>query len=46
MPTVVGYAQVSTDHQSLDQQQDALTAAASQRIFGAGCLMAFRTPGR
>jgi DNA invertase Pin-like site-specific DNA recombinase len=30
---VLGYARVSTDHQSLDQQHDALTAASVDRIF-------------
>jgi DNA invertase Pin-like site-specific DNA recombinase len=29
----LGYARVSTDHQSLDQQHDALTAASVDRIF-------------
>lgn len=29
----MGYARVSTDHQSRDQQHDALRAAACERIF-------------
>jgi DNA invertase Pin-like site-specific DNA recombinase len=29
----LGYARVSTDHQSLDQQQDALSAAGVDRVF-------------
>jgi DNA invertase Pin-like site-specific DNA recombinase len=29
----LGYARVSTDHQSLDQQHDALTAAGVDRVF-------------
>ena len=30
---ILGYARVSTDHQSLDQQHDALTAAGVDRVF-------------
>lgn len=31
--SIVGYARVSTDHQSLDQQRDALTVAGCERLF-------------
>jgi len=31
--SIVGYARVTTEHQSLDQQRDALTTAGCERIF-------------